>query len=387
MALRLGQRLTVLATSDLHGRFIPSESRPTSPSSGSLAQFSSLVHSVKAESTEVIALDCGDLLRDSAQACILARPEYHHLRAQLFDRVGYDAVAPGNHDFGENLTPHSVSRILCNIKDPTLSPGVILTRGGMKIAVTAILTRQSPVYPDQPAILSPRDALSETIKMIQSREKPDILIGLFHAGLDETQEFSQLFPAFDLIVFGHDHTSFIGRTPSGTLLVNPGAYGENAAKITFNGDTIDAELIPLSKVAPDPYFLSLFPVAELNEKVIDLSTTTLSERIHALLHSLTGAAVTAVPPLRSFSKDNLSAADLYGLLPYDDYPSIARLTGTELKESGLHLKIHTPWKSIDDETLYSVGSDSHSLHPCSIISRFSIQDHLLSSPRGGTRQN
>lgn len=55
------------------------------------------------------------------------------------------------------------------------------------------------------------------IKIIQDKEKPDVIIGLFHSGAkggiitpeykeDASLDVAINVPGFDLIMFGHDHT-------------------------------------------------------------------------------------------------------------------------------------------------------------------------------------
>ncbi len=115
---------------------------------------------------------------------------------------------------------------------------------------------------------------------IIAKEKPDLLVGLFHSGTDasyggNTRSYlnenavmlvAEQVPGFDVIFAGHDHrvsvhwlTNSVGDS---VMIIDPGSHGRFAgeASISFGpeGKTISGKNIPMKGYKPSENFLQQF---------------------------------------------------------------------------------------------------------------------------------
>jgi 2',3'-cyclic-nucleotide 2'-phosphodiesterase/3'-nucleotidase len=232
--------------------------------------------------------------------------------SQAFNTLGYDVVGVGNHDVetghevydkvAKELKTGFVSANLVRETDgkPYFAPYRIVKKGRVKIAVLG-LTEPAFVKNFPKALYSGiqvEDMIAcakKWVPIIQAKEKPDVLLGLFHAGLDYTaggqkaetphnensaQLVVQNVPGFDAVFVGHDHAGWDGqgydpitkgktdvKDPSGRVVPMFGAMND-ARKIpvvtlTIGYDhatrtlekKIQGELVDMANVAPDEAFV------------------------------------------------------------------------------------------------------------------------------------
>jgi 2',3'-cyclic-nucleotide 2'-phosphodiesterase/3'-nucleotidase len=99
-------KLTILHTSDLHGSVLPFDDYANRPSDrGSLAQVATMVNEIrKSTAHPVMVLDSGDTLQGTPLE------QFTHVRwgepsptIEAMNRIGYQAMAIGNHEFNFGL--------------------------------------------------------------------------------------------------------------------------------------------------------------------------------------------------------------------------------------------------------------------------------------------
>ena len=310
--------LTIVETSDLHGSFIPYDFKTDKPKPTSLANVAAKVKQLRAEKgKEVLLLDCGDNLQ--------GQPVIYYYNfvdtkspspvSQMFNYLRYDAVGVGNHDVetghevydkvAKELKGGFVTANLVRESDgkPYFKPYTIVKKGGVRIAILGLT--EPAFVKNFPNILYSGirvedmvESAKKWVPIIQAKEKPDVLLGLFHAGVDFTQggqkmdtphneNASQLVvqnvPGFDAVFVGHDHAGWDGKgydpatkgrvdvkDPDGKVVPIFGALND-ARKIpvvtmSIRYDratkklqkTITGELADMAKVEPDAEFVKAF---------------------------------------------------------------------------------------------------------------------------------
>lgn len=289
--------ISLVATSDIHGRYYSTDALDGTVRRGSLSRFSTFLKRQRGENRNLIYLDAGDMLAGSVEAYHDMTAEFYEpsLAATIYDRLGCDAAVLGNHELG--LGGEVYMRFLDRCPFPVLganlmidSPGDflppyrIIERHGVRVAVVGFTTPS--VNYTVPADILGTVVASDIVgsarywmPVIRNREKPDIVIGLLHSGFDgnrfaeqgveenAARRLAAEVPGFDLIVFGHDHKPYKGTvdSPDGTpvLLLNPGAFGENAAvarmavsfrRGTLTGCTVEGSLADITVEEPDEEF-------------------------------------------------------------------------------------------------------------------------------------
>ncbi|MGB4585843.1 MAG: bifunctional UDP-sugar hydrolase/5'-nucleotidase [Rectinemataceae bacterium] len=235
--------LTFIETSDIHGAIYPYDFVNAKPMATSLAQVASLIAEERAANPNVVLLDNGDSLQGTPAVYYynFEKTDVPHIWSQALNYLEFDAIGVGNHDIeaGHNvydkLYQETQASILCAnaVKPdgtPYFTPYSIVEKDGVKIAILGLV---SPKIPDW---LPPQfwtgmefedmvESAKKWVPIIQAKEKPDVLVGLFHAGVDYTygnvtrgtkfnenasQVVAEMVSGFDMIFVGHDHSGWDG---------------------------------------------------------------------------------------------------------------------------------------------------------------------------------
>ena len=119
----------------------------------------------------------------------------------MLNFMGYDAANMGNHDVetgravfdrwaGDCRAPVLGANIIDTVTgEPHFRPYKVLERDGVKIAVLGMITPAIPVWLSENLWRGLRfddmeDTARKWMKIIREKERPDIVIGMFHAGQD-----------------------------------------------------------------------------------------------------------------------------------------------------------------------------------------------------------
>jgi len=390
--------LKVVSTTDVHGNFFPYNFITRTHGSGSLARVATRLKTLRESmgAENVILLDDGDMLQGQPTAYYynFIDTVSPHIAARMLRYLNYDAQTIGNHDVE---TGHAVydryRRDLGNIPllganvieiatgEPYLQPYSVINRNGIKIVVFGLLTPAIPAWlPEN--LWSGLDfedmveCAKKWIPRIMRDEKPDLLVGLFHAGHDssrmtgEWQENASLLvaeqvPGFDIIFMGHDHQVYNSTATdsyvSAPLILNPANNANNLAEANVTltiengkvvGKKISAEIIPLNSLTPDAEFMAEF--APERKKIYDFVTEKIGksegvfsvrdayfgpsafmELLHDLQLEISGADISFAAPL-SFDavirEGDLLMSDMFTLYKYENMLYTMELTGKEIKD-------------------------------------------------------
>lgn len=319
--------LKFIETTDVHGMFFPVNYMTGKTVSGSMARVSSYVKSQRAANKDnVILLDNGDILQGQPTNYYwnFIDTKDENIAASVINYLKYDAQAFGNHDVetGHKCYDKWVSELKCptlaaNMVNaatgqPYTQPYKIIEREGVKIAILGMNTPAIPNWLSEDLWSGIRfeemvSCTRKWVKILKEKEKPDLIIGLFHSGLKggiETDEYdenatlaiAQRIHGLDVIFYGHDHKSNCGfirqyeektdefpfyfitkdgnasspfslsKTDS-VLIVNPGsnAYnvGEATITLTMEGGKvaskkITGQLVSMKSMPIDEDFMDYF---------------------------------------------------------------------------------------------------------------------------------
>ena len=232
-------QITIIHTNDTHSRVATDERN------GSLGfeKIATLVKQAKAENPNTIVLDAGDTLHGQTFATISRGQSI----VDLMNIVGYDAMAPGNHDFNygqdrllELKETMNFPLLSANIKkadgEDLLSPYTIIEVDGVKVAVFGLSTPET-AFKTSPANvvgLTFEDPSVAAQRMVDELEdKADVIVALAHLGLDESSTYrsdvvAEKVTGIDVIIDGHSHSMLEGgKVVNGTLIAQTGEYDKN----------------------------------------------------------------------------------------------------------------------------------------------------------------
>ena len=381
--------LTIIETTDTHGRY---------------DEFANDAYVIKQMKTQLgdklILLDNGDDIQGTPfQYCSNQDAEHPNLVSEVLNYFPYDVVSVGNHDieagrkvFDRLYSEVKMPVVCANVIDestgePYFTPYTILERDGFKIAVLGLLTPYVVTWvPDrlrQGLRFEQLEAAAEKwVKIIQDKEHPDLMIGLFHSGWEPqmqnlpedhplgrenaTKWVAENIPGFDLIFFGHDHRSKAEKVmnPNGepVYVLNSGHRGHGLAKaeVTLKKGVkpqISIELMLTDGEEKDENFLAMLQPyldrAEVyqNQEVAELPVSINSDEafngpclwvdeIHRCqLETVEAegihADISMAAPLsggRNLESGTLKVKDFFTWYPFENSLAVMALTGKEVKD-------------------------------------------------------
>ncbi|HEY7750941.1 MAG TPA: bifunctional metallophosphatase/5'-nucleotidase, partial [Ignavibacteriaceae bacterium] len=394
--------IKIIETSDVHGAILPFDLINETQTTSSLAQVHSYVISEKLKRThDIILLDNGDLIQGDPMSYYYnyENTKGVHIFADALNFMGYDAATIGNHDIE---TGHSVyDKFRKELKFPWLAANIINTetskpyfepykiieRSGVKIAVLGLITPAVPSWlPERIWIgMEFEDMIKSAekwIKIIEVSEKPDLIVGLFHSGVDYTynnetadtyknENASQLVaeqvPGFDIIFVGHDHAGWNftikNKNDDDVLMLGPLSKAKTVAvaDITMEFNTelkswekknITGEIVEVKNYRPDETFVNRYliqlnavkdyvvrPIGRITKSITSKKSlfgpSEFTDLIHTAQLEMTGADISFTSPLSfntTIDSGWLYVKDIFKLYHYENFLYTMELSGREVKD-------------------------------------------------------
>lgn len=388
--------LHIIETSDVHGCFFPWDFINKQPMKGTLARLSTYVSNVRRENPDgVILLENGDILQGQPINYFYnyINTEKTNIAAQCINYLKYDAQNWGNHDtetghpcydkWGKEVNAPVLGANVIDRKTgkPYLKPYTIIERQGIRVAIIGMITPAIPNWltEDLWSGLEFQDMVAcarQWMETVKKEEKPDLIIGLFHAGLnggistagyeeDASERVAKEVPGFDAVLFGHDHRVYNGRVRNTdnkeVVLCNPASNAQNAVDVTVtitrNGKkivskTIEGNIIDIRDMDIDAGFMEHFAkdieeVKQWADRKIGTTDKTITTRdcffgssaftdlVHNLQMSITGADISFNAPLTfntTLAKGDITVADMFKLYKFENQLYTMMLSGEEVKK-------------------------------------------------------
>lgn len=388
-------KLKIVETSDVHGNFYPYDFVRRQPSAGSLARVYTWVQQERRRfGDNLILLDNGDILQGQPSAYYYNYIDTvsPHLTAEMLNFMAYDAGNMGNHDIetgravfdrwtGDCRFPVLGANILDTATGKThLKPYVVLEREGVKIAVLGMITPAIPMWLSEnlwPGLRfeDMEAAARKWIPFIQEQEKPDVIIGLFHAGKNAvwmggkyrdnaSVEVASRVPGFDVVLAGHDHAracfKVANEAGDSVLVVNPAnnavTVGDVEVTLTLRGGKVTDKLVEgrltdVGALEPSPEFMQHFAgqydaIQAFVSKKIGRFTQPISTRpayfgpsafvdlIHRLQLEIGKAEISLAAPLSFDARieaGDIYVSDMFNLYKYENMLYTMSLSGKEIR--------------------------------------------------------
>lgn len=260
--------LTILHTSDLHGAVLPFNDYANRPSKrGSLAQVATLVENTRSTSKHpVLVFDSGDTIQGTPfEQFVHVRWSEPSPTIEAMNRIGYDAMAVGNHEFNFGLGvlrraeeqadfPFlSANSLRAGSDEPAFQPYTIFEAGPLKVGVLGLITPNVPGWevPEHYAGLEfqPMDeAARRWVPNLRDQEGCDVVVVLAHTGFEASPETGELngtehenfvmrlteVPGIDLLLTGHTHDDIPPHLVHGVIVSQPDARAQMVTRIDLS---------------------------------------------------------------------------------------------------------------------------------------------------------
>lgn len=263
---------------------------------GGFARIKTVIDEKKADNPNTLVLDGGDF---SMGTLVQTVYESEAAEIRMLGEIGCDVTTLGNHEFDyrskglANMLESAAASgdklpelVLCNVdwdamEEKGLSDGqkliaegfedygikdyVMLKKGDVNIAVIGVFGTDALACAPTCELLfqNPVEAVKETVKEIQAKEKADMIVCVSHSGTWEDEDKSEdeilakSVPELDLIVSGHTHTDLDEPIVHGdTYIVSTGEYAKKIGSMSMEqkGDgrweMKEYELIPITTSIP-----------------------------------------------------------------------------------------------------------------------------------------
>ena len=386
--------LCILQTSDVHGSFFPYDYINRENAKGTMARVSSYVKSAREKyGKNLLLLDNGDILQGQPTCyyCNYINTSIPNVAAEIVNYLGYDAETIGNHDIetGHAVYDKWIDEVNCpvigaNVVDtktgqPYLTPYVIFERENIRIAVIGLTTPAIPSWLDENLWKGLHfenlvESAKKWVKFVKEQEKPDVIIGLFHAGWDggiktntydenAVSDIAREVPGFDLILYGHDHheaNKSMQNVDGGKVVcLNPSSDAHLLSEAMINVTTKEGKIIqknvtgriinvdaqPIDQDFMTHFSSQMDSVASFVNQKIGVFTKSIHTRdsyfgnsafcdfIHNLQLEITGADISFNAPLSfdsSIEAGDVRISDMFNLYKYENQVYVLRMTGKEI---------------------------------------------------------
>lgn len=392
----------IVETSDVHGAIFPYDLKENKETNSSLARVTTYLKEQRADTNQIVfLLDNGDIIQGDPVVYYynFEKTDTIHLYADVMNYMKYDAATIGNHDIEAghdvydkfnkeiNFPWLAANAINTETNQSYFKPYTTIERGGVKIAVLGLITPAIPQWLPEKIWSGMRfDDMIETaqkwVKKIRETEQPDLMIGLFHAGVDYTYNdqnentyknenaakiVAEKVEGLDVVFVGHDHSGWNIKTknPSGkdVLILGTTAGARNVAVanyvlkydkmcMIYDKKEITSELVDMKNYPPDSEFMSRYknnfeeaknyvsrPVGEFSEMISSrdamFGPSKFVDFIHTIQLNLTDADVSFSAPLSfnaKIDKGTVYVKDMFDLYRYENLLYTMELTGQEIKD-------------------------------------------------------
>jgi 2',3'-cyclic-nucleotide 2'-phosphodiesterase (5'-nucleotidase family) len=388
--------LTILHTSDLHGSVMPFDDYANRPSDrGSLAQVATLVKEIRSATDHpVMVLDSGDTLQGTPFE------QFTHVRwgepsptIDAMNRIGYQAMAIGNHEFNFGLEvlerareqaefPFLSANVLREDRgELAFQPYAVFEQGPIRVGVLGLITPNVPGW-EKPEyyrglVFEPMDeAARRWVPVLREKENCDVVVVLAHSGFEQDPDSGQAdgtahenfvwrltaIPGIDVLLTGHTHEDIPPRLVRGVFVAQPWARARMLTRIDLSlerdgkGWRITerrGENIPAKGVAADQEITSAFtlvqqrvqtaldaPVGEVTGEVrVDrcrLEDCAAVDLIHEVQISASGADLSLAALLNANTPDlhtgPVNWRWIHAFYVYPNTLSAVRLTGAQVRD-------------------------------------------------------
>ena len=399
-------KIKVIETSDVHGHFFPYDFMEKKSIRGTLSRANTYIKQQRKKYGEdhFLLIDNGDILQ--GQPCVYwsnyVMPEDENLAATVINYMKYDAETVGNHDIepGHKVYDKWIREVRCPLlganivkeeyKNAEANPEHIYTglkpysvhyKDGVKIVVIGMLTPAIPNWLNKSIwkgleFEEMTACAKKWIKYVKETEKPDLIFGLFHSGLDggintpeyeenATESVAREVPGFDIIFFGHDHQVHnmwvTNKEGKRVLCVDPSCYVANVAEaeitLTYKkGELtkkeIKGNIVSVLDEKIDEQMINDFQPTI--DKVKDYVNTKIgyfkhtiytresffgnsafTDLIHNLQMSISKADISFNAPLAfdtTIDAGEVTQADMFKLYRFENLLFVLRMTGEEIRK-------------------------------------------------------
>ncbi len=264
-------RITIAATTDTHANIWPVDYYRNQPANRGLAKAFAIIQSIRAQNPNTLLVDCGDTIQGTPLGYYFSSKDLERPNPVVLamNRMGYDAMAVGNHEFNfglkamwkakkESRFPWLSANTRGAYADPVRAfpPYLVKEVAGVRVGILGLTTPGIPRWelPEHYTGYKFHDVVSTArkfVSILRNQAKADVVILIVHSGFDRDPETGQIHrgqvrgenavwqlaqsvSGIDAIIFGHTHQEVEQRFLKGVLLTQPKNWAQSVAQVDLN---------------------------------------------------------------------------------------------------------------------------------------------------------
>ncbi|MGU8572716.1 multifunctional 2',3'-cyclic-nucleotide 2'-phosphodiesterase/3'-nucleotidase/5'-nucleotidase [Clostridium perfringens] len=273
--------IQILATSDLHGKFMDYDYAQGEESVGGLNQIATVVKEAKKENPNTLVLDNGDTIQGNYNHLFMNKENPMIL---AMNTIGYDVFSLGNHEFNfgmdklhniisqANPNLHVLCGNLYRSGERVFNPYTIKEVDGIKVAIIGVVTPHIMQWDSQNLkgyeAKNPTEEVKKIIGEIKANGGADVYVVTSHASLngeygdgDSAAGIAEANPEVSVVVAGHSHDTVKSELRGNAIISEPASRAKYVSKFNLtvekdeSGTKVldkNADLISLKGVQGDP---------------------------------------------------------------------------------------------------------------------------------------
>lgn len=244
------KKLIILQTSDVHSRIEPvNQKGDRNYNEGGFVRRATFLDQFRKEHENVLVFDCGDISQGT--------PYYNMFQGEveikLMNRMGYDGMAIGNHEFDFGLD--NMARLFKLAKFPVLcanynldatvlkdlvKPYIILDRFGLKIGVFGLGAKPEGLIQAnkcEGVLYEDPIEVSNKVAALLKAKGCDLVLCLSHLGIQMDERLVAKTRNIDVILGGHSHTfmkgpkTYLNMDGKGVSIMHSGKSGVRVGRL------------------------------------------------------------------------------------------------------------------------------------------------------------
>ena len=273
--------IQILATSDLHGKFMDYDYAQGEESVGGLNQIATVVKEAKKENPNTLVLDNGDTIQGNYNHLFMNKENPMIL---AMNTIGYDVFSLGNHEFNfgmdklhniigqANQNLHVLCGNLYRDGERVFNPYTIKEVDGIKVAIIGVVTQHIMQWDSQNLkgyeAKNPTEEVKKIIGEIKANGGADVYVVTSHASLngeygdgDSAAGIAEANPEVSVVVAGHSHDTVKSELRGNAIISEPASRAKYVSKFNLTVEKNEsgikvldksADLISLKGVQGDP---------------------------------------------------------------------------------------------------------------------------------------
>lgn len=247
------KKVTIMGTTDLHGRFVSYDYAANSDVDGGLDQVATIIKEEREKDSDLLVVDNGDTIQGNYNHLFIGK---ENPMIKAMNIIGYDVLSLGNHEFNygfkeiENFMSQGNEKLnflsanLYKGGKRVFNPYIIKEVDGVKVAIIGVVAPNiinwDKVHLEGYQTTAPDTEVDKVIEEIKAQGGADLYFVSSHVGLnnefgggDSATDIANKNPEVSAVLAGHSHSTVDNAKVNNAIISQPKNNGGSVSKFEF----------------------------------------------------------------------------------------------------------------------------------------------------------